>query len=107
MISLLPCICLLLRYGECTAESRTCLSLLFTVESTGTCASMVSSSAASPVLQQNTRYDGSVKTGYFAFVNTELKVGKYKAGDIFNIDETNVDFDLVSGTTLAGSGVER
>jgi hypothetical protein len=43
---------------------------------------------------QNTIYDEGVKDGYVAFVNAGLKVGKYKASDIVNIDETNVDFDF-------------
>jgi hypothetical protein len=51
---------------------------------------------------QITRYEKGVKAGYVAFVNAGLKLGKYKAIGIVNIDETNIDFDLVSGTTLAG-----
>jgi hypothetical protein len=51
---------------------------------------------------QNTRYDEGVKAGYVAFVSAWLTVGKYKASDIVNIDEMNVDFDLVSGSTSAG-----
>jgi hypothetical protein len=53
---------------------------------------------------QKTRYDEGFKAGYVAFVNTGLKAGKYKASDIVNIDETNVDFDLVSGSILAVRG---
>jgi hypothetical protein len=53
---------------------------------------------------RNTRYDEGIKAGYVAFVNARLKAGKYKAGDIVNIDKMNVDFDLVSGSTLAGCG---
>jgi hypothetical protein len=53
---------------------------------------------------QNTRYDEGVKAGYVAFINAGLTAGKYKASDIVNIHETNVDFDLVSGSTLAGRG---
>jgi hypothetical protein len=53
---------------------------------------------------QNTRYDEGVKSGYVAFVNAGLKAVKYKAGDIVNIDETIVDFDLVSGSSLVGRG---
>jgi hypothetical protein len=51
---------------------------------------------------QNTRHDMTVKAGYVAFVNEGVKAGKYRACDIVNIDETNIDFDLVSGATLAG-----
>jgi hypothetical protein len=53
---------------------------------------------------QNTRHDMTVKAGYVAFVNEGIKAGKYRACDIVNIDETNIDFDLVSGATLAGRG---
>jgi hypothetical protein len=53
---------------------------------------------------QNTRHDMTVKAGYVAFVNEGIKAGKYRACDIVNIDKTNIDFDLVSGTTLAGRG---
>jgi hypothetical protein len=52
----------------------------------------------------NTRYDAGAKAGYVAFVNTVLKVGNYKASDIVNVDETNIDFDLVSRSTLTGYG---
>jgi hypothetical protein len=55
---------------------------------------------------QNTRYNEGIKAGYVAFVNAGLKDGKYNASDIVNIDETNVDFELISGTSLAGR-VER
>jgi transposase-like protein len=53
---------------------------------------------------QNTRHDMTVKAGYVAFVNEGVKAGKYRACDIVKIDETNIDFDLVSGATLAGCG---
>jgi hypothetical protein len=53
---------------------------------------------------QNTRHDMTVKAGYVAFVNEGVKAGKYCACDIVNIDETNIDFDLVSGARLAGRG---
>jgi hypothetical protein len=53
---------------------------------------------------QNTIYDEGIKAGYVAFVNAGLKAGKYKASDIVNIGETNVDFYLVLGSTLAGRG---
>jgi hypothetical protein len=53
---------------------------------------------------QNTRHDVTAKAGYVAFVNEGIKAGKYRACDIVNIDETNIDFDLVSGSTLAGRG---
>jgi hypothetical protein len=49
---------------------------------------------------ENTKYDEGIKAGYVAFVNAGLKAGKYKASDIIRNDETNVDLDLVSGTTL-------
>jgi hypothetical protein len=56
---------------------------------------------------QNTRYDKKIKTGYVVFLNAVLKACAYKASDIANIDETNVDFDLVLGTTLAGCGERK
>jgi hypothetical protein len=37
-------------------------------------------------------------------VNEGVKAGKYCACNIVNIDKTNIDFDLVSGATLAGRG---
>jgi hypothetical protein len=52
----------------------------------------------------NTRYEEGIKAGYVDFVNTGRKGGKYKASDIVNIDENNVDFDLVSGSAFAGRG---
>jgi hypothetical protein len=55
-------------------------------------------------VEQNTRYDEGIKVGYVAFVNAGLTAGKYKASDIVNIDEMNVDFDLISGSTLAVRG---
>jgi hypothetical protein len=48
---------------------------------------------------KNTRYYEGAKAGSVDFVNAGLKARKCKASDIVNIDETNVDFDLVSGTT--------
>jgi hypothetical protein len=53
---------------------------------------------------QNTRNDMTVKAGYVAFVNEGVNAGKYRACDIVNIGKTNIDFDLVSGATLAGCG---
>jgi hypothetical protein len=53
---------------------------------------------------QNTLHDMTVKAGYIAFVNEGVKAGKYRAFDIVNIDETNIDFDLASGEPLAGCG---
>jgi hypothetical protein len=55
-------------------------------------------------VSQKTCHDMTVKAGYVAFVNTGVKAGKYRACDIVNIDETKIDFDLVSGATLAGCG---
>jgi hypothetical protein len=55
-------------------------------------------------LAQNTRYDEGVKAGYVAFVNAGLKAGKYNASDIVSIEKMNVDFYLVSRSTLDGRG---
>jgi hypothetical protein len=38
------------------------------------------------------------------YVDHTIKIGNYKAYDVVKINETNVDFDLASGTTLAGHG---
>jgi transposase-like protein len=53
---------------------------------------------------QNTRYEQSVIQGWVSYVNHSIKIGNYKACDVVNIDETNVDFDLASGTTITGHG---
>jgi hypothetical protein len=53
---------------------------------------------------QNTRYEQSVIQCWVSYVNRSIKIGNYKACDVVNIDETNIDFDLASGTTLAGCG---
>jgi hypothetical protein len=37
-------------------------------------------------------------------VNHIIKLEGYKASGVVNIDETNVDFNLASGMTLAGRG---
>jgi hypothetical protein len=42
--------------------------------------------------------------GYIQYVKEAIRPGKYKASDIFNIDETNVDLDLEAGSTLEGRG---
>jgi hypothetical protein len=55
-------------------------------------------------VSQNTRYEQSVIQGWVSYVNHSIKIGNYNACDVANIDETNVDFDLASGTTLAGHG---
>jgi hypothetical protein len=56
------------------------------------------------LVAQNTHHDTTVKDGYVAFANEGVKAGKYRACNSFNIDKTNIDFDLVSGATLAGCG---
>jgi hypothetical protein len=43
---------------------------------------------------QNTRYYEGINAGYFAFVKAGLKAGNYKASDIVNIGETNLNFHL-------------
>jgi hypothetical protein len=55
-------------------------------------------------VSQNTRYEQSDVQGWVSCVNHSIKIGNYKACDMVNIDETNVNFDLASGTTLAGHG---
>jgi hypothetical protein len=51
---------------------------------------------------QNTCYEQSVIQDWVSYVNHNIKICNYKACDVVNIDKTNVDFDLASGTTLAG-----
>jgi hypothetical protein len=53
---------------------------------------------------QNTRYEQSAIQGWVSYVNHSLKIGNCKACDVVNIDDDNVDFDLASGTMLAGHG---
>jgi transposase-like protein len=53
---------------------------------------------------QNTRYEQSDIPGWVSYVNHSIKIGNYKACDVVIMDETNIDFDLASGTTLAGRG---
>jgi hypothetical protein len=53
---------------------------------------------------QNTRYEQSFIQGWVFFVNHYTKIGNYKACDVVNIDDTNVNFDLASGATLSGRG---
>jgi hypothetical protein len=53
---------------------------------------------------QNTQYEQSVIQVWASYVNQSIKIGNYKACDLVTIDETNVEFYLASGTTLAGHG---
>jgi hypothetical protein len=53
---------------------------------------------------QNMRYDQAGVNGYIQYVKEAITAGKYKASDIVNIYEMNVDFDLGAGSTLAGQG---
>jgi RNase P/RNase MRP subunit p29 len=53
---------------------------------------------------QKTHYEQSGIQGWVSYVNHTIKIGNYKACDVLNIDETKVEFDLTSGTTLAGHG---
>jgi hypothetical protein len=53
---------------------------------------------------QNTSYEQSGIQGWVSYVNHSIKIGNYKACDVVNNDDTNVDFDLASVTTLAGRG---
>jgi hypothetical protein len=53
---------------------------------------------------QSTRYEQSAIQGWLSYVNHSIKIGNYKACDVVNIDETNVVFDLASGTMLADRG---
>jgi hypothetical protein len=53
---------------------------------------------------QNTHYEQSVIQGWVSYVNHYIKIENYKACDVVNIDETNINFDLASRTTLAGRG---
>jgi hypothetical protein len=53
---------------------------------------------------QNTRFEQSIIQGWVYYVNHTIKIGNYKACDVVNIEETNVDFDVATGTTLSGHG---
>jgi hypothetical protein len=53
---------------------------------------------------KNTRYEKIIIQGWVSYVNRSIKIGNYKACDLVNIDENNVDLDLASGMTLAGCG---
>jgi hypothetical protein len=53
---------------------------------------------------QNTRYDLTVKQEYVKYINEQIKIGLYRPQDIVSIDETNFDFDQVSGETLDNRG---
>jgi hypothetical protein len=54
---------------------------------------------------QNTHYEQrSVIQGWMSHVNRTIKIGNYKAYDVVNINEINVNFDPASGTMLAGRG---
>jgi hypothetical protein len=51
---------------------------------------------------KNIRYKQIGIQGWVSYVNQYIKIGNYKSCDVFNIHETNIDFDLVSRMTLAG-----
>jgi hypothetical protein len=53
---------------------------------------------------QTTQYEQSFIQVLVSYVNHSINIGNYNACDVVNIDETNVNFDLASGTTLAGRG---
>ena len=53
---------------------------------------------------QNTRFVRTVIDNFVHYVNQQAAVGQYKPSRIVNIDETNIYFDLTSGTTLAARG---
>jgi hypothetical protein len=44
----------------------------------------------------NTHYDQGVKQQYIAYINDQIKIGRYCPHDIISIDETNFDFDQTS-----------
>jgi hypothetical protein len=53
---------------------------------------------------QNTRFEQSVIDNFVQYVNQQTVVGQYDPSRIVNIDETNIYFDLTSGSTLAERG---
>jgi hypothetical protein len=53
---------------------------------------------------KTTQYEKFFIQGWVSYVNHSIKIGNYKACDVVKIDETNVDFDLASGTMLDGRG---
>jgi hypothetical protein len=56
---------------------------------------------------QNTRYEQSFIQGWVSYAHHSIKIGNYKACDVVNIDETNINFDLASRTRLAGRGERK
>jgi hypothetical protein len=49
---------------------------------------------------QNTQYEQSAIQGWVFYVNRSMKIGNYKACDVVNINETNINVDLASGRCL-------
>jgi len=50
---------------------------------------------------QNHHYNAAVIADWMGYINKQIVSGKYWASTIVNIDETNIDFDLM---TLANQG---
>ena len=55
-------------------------------------------------MDQNTRFDQEVIGDFVSYVNEEITCPGVPEIHIVNIDETNIDFDMVSGYTLSGQG---
>ena len=53
---------------------------------------------------QNTRHDQDVIDDFVSYVNEQIACLGVPGSHIVNIDKTNIDFDMVSGITLANRG---
>lgn len=53
---------------------------------------------------QNTRHEQDVIDDFVSYVNEQIACLAIPGSHIVNIDETNIDFDMVSGITLANRG---
>jgi len=53
---------------------------------------------------QNTRHDASLLEDFTAYVNEQIRSNSLSSCNVVNIDETNIEFDSNSSTTLADKG---
>ena len=53
---------------------------------------------------QNTRLDEEKIQDFVSYVNNQIAAFEFSAGNIVNIDETNINFDIFGSTTLANRG---
>jgi hypothetical protein len=53
---------------------------------------------------QNTRLDQETIQDFVSYVNNQIAAFEFPAGNIVNIDETNINFDMFGSKTLATRG---